>query len=251
MIGDLSNARGADPDQTFLAGRGAAASMGRRGLATAIGKVDGVVDMLNGIDNTISSPATVFQVEPGNRRPRRIHARRKLPSTPPRFSKASRRRRRSSRRTFAYTIRVRYPDGNRTLAGGDEQHAAEQRHRTHGDSGHVRHRDGAAGADRDSPRKSAARRRGDRAPGRTRLGQRRRGRAEGGKRSAPAGRDSRGVWRNLRRAAAIVSRSAAGAGAGDRAGIPGAAVRIPHAGCARLRFSPRRCFRPRACFLRC
>ena len=33
-------------------------------VADAIGKVDGVVDILNGIDNTISGPAVTFQVDP-------------------------------------------------------------------------------------------------------------------------------------------------------------------------------------------
>ncbi|MGA2260904.1 MAG: efflux RND transporter permease subunit [Acidobacteriota bacterium] len=33
-------------------------------VADAIGKIHGVVDILNGIDNTISGPATVFQVDP-------------------------------------------------------------------------------------------------------------------------------------------------------------------------------------------
>jgi multidrug efflux pump subunit AcrB len=33
-------------------------------VAEAIGKVDGVVDLLNGIDNTISGPAVTFQVDP-------------------------------------------------------------------------------------------------------------------------------------------------------------------------------------------
>jgi multidrug efflux pump subunit AcrB len=33
-------------------------------LADAIGKIDGVVDILNGIDNTISGPAVTFQVDP-------------------------------------------------------------------------------------------------------------------------------------------------------------------------------------------
>jgi Cu/Ag efflux pump CusA len=33
-------------------------------VADAIGKVKGVVDVLNGIDNTVSGPAVVFQVNP-------------------------------------------------------------------------------------------------------------------------------------------------------------------------------------------
>ena len=33
-------------------------------MATAISKVNGVVDVQNGIENTISGPATNFQVDP-------------------------------------------------------------------------------------------------------------------------------------------------------------------------------------------
>jgi CzcA family heavy metal efflux pump len=63
MIGDLSNAPepiqiklfGNDPDQlSQLAPR----------VGEAIGKIPGVVDVKNGIDNTISGPATVFQINP-------------------------------------------------------------------------------------------------------------------------------------------------------------------------------------------
>ncbi len=34
-------------------------------VADSIGKIKGVVDLLNGIDNTISGPAVTFQVNPG------------------------------------------------------------------------------------------------------------------------------------------------------------------------------------------
>src|SRR5882757_9441621 len=34
-------------------------------VAESIGKIKGVVDVLNGIDNTISGPAVTFQVNPG------------------------------------------------------------------------------------------------------------------------------------------------------------------------------------------
>jgi CzcA family heavy metal efflux pump len=63
MIGDLSNAPepiqikifGNDPDQlTQLAER----------VGETVGKIPGVVDVKNGIDNTLSGPATVFQVNP-------------------------------------------------------------------------------------------------------------------------------------------------------------------------------------------
>jgi multidrug efflux pump subunit AcrB len=63
MIGDLSNAPepiqikifGNDPDQLVqLAER----------VGETVGKIPGVVDVKNGIDNTLSGPATVFQVNP-------------------------------------------------------------------------------------------------------------------------------------------------------------------------------------------
>ncbi len=63
MIGDLSNAPQPiqinlfSPDQALLA------SVAPR-VADAIGKINGVVDIQNGIDNTISGPATNFQVDP-------------------------------------------------------------------------------------------------------------------------------------------------------------------------------------------
>src|SRR5438309_345858 len=63
MIGDLSNApepvqiKLFSPDPALL-------SKWAPQVADAIGKVKGVVDILNGIDNTISNPATMFQVNP-------------------------------------------------------------------------------------------------------------------------------------------------------------------------------------------
>jgi CzcA family heavy metal efflux pump len=65
MINDLSNAPEAiqiklySPDENLLA------QLGPR-LGDAIGKIDGVVDVENGIDNTVSGPATNFQVNPVN-----------------------------------------------------------------------------------------------------------------------------------------------------------------------------------------
>ncbi len=63
MIGDLSNApepvqiKLFSPDATLL-------SQIAPRVATEIAKVDGVVDIENGIDNTISGPATNFEVNP-------------------------------------------------------------------------------------------------------------------------------------------------------------------------------------------
>ncbi len=62
-IGDLSNAP--EPIQIKLFSPDAALldQIAPR-VATEIGKVDGVVDIENGIDNTISGPATNFEVNP-------------------------------------------------------------------------------------------------------------------------------------------------------------------------------------------
>jgi CzcA family heavy metal efflux pump len=63
MIGDLSNApepiqiKIFSPDQALLT------QLGPR-VGDAIGKIPGVVDVQNGIENTISGPATSFQVDP-------------------------------------------------------------------------------------------------------------------------------------------------------------------------------------------
>ena len=44
-------------------------------IGDGIKKIPGVVDVLNGIDNTISGPAMMFQVDPVRRRARRLHRR--------------------------------------------------------------------------------------------------------------------------------------------------------------------------------
>ena len=63
MIGDLSNSP--EPIQIKLFANDSALlqQLGPR-VATAIGKINGVVDVQNGVDNTISGPATSFQVDP-------------------------------------------------------------------------------------------------------------------------------------------------------------------------------------------
>ena len=63
MIGDLSNAP--EPIQIKLFSNDPAllAELGPR-IGDAIGKIGGVVDVQNGIDNTISGPATNFQIDP-------------------------------------------------------------------------------------------------------------------------------------------------------------------------------------------
>lgn len=63
MIGDLSN----EPEDVFIklfSNDGAQLREWAPKIADAIGKVPGIVDLRNGIDNTISGPATIFTVNP-------------------------------------------------------------------------------------------------------------------------------------------------------------------------------------------
>jgi multidrug efflux pump subunit AcrB len=62
-IGDLSNAPEPIQIKLFANDQSLLNELGPR-VAQEIGKVDGVVDVENGVDNTISGPATNFQVNP-------------------------------------------------------------------------------------------------------------------------------------------------------------------------------------------
>jgi CzcA family heavy metal efflux pump len=63
MIGDLSNAPEPIQIKIFSSDQNMLAQLGPR-IGDAISKIPGVVDVENGIDNTISGPATNFQVNP-------------------------------------------------------------------------------------------------------------------------------------------------------------------------------------------
>jgi CzcA family heavy metal efflux pump len=63
MIGDLSNAPEPIQIKVFANDPALLADTGPR-IGAAIGKIDGVVDVEDGIDNTISGPATNFQIDP-------------------------------------------------------------------------------------------------------------------------------------------------------------------------------------------
>jgi multidrug efflux pump subunit AcrB len=63
MIGDLSNAPEPIQIKIFANDPALLANLGPR-IADAISKIGGVVDVQNGIDNTISGPATNFQIDP-------------------------------------------------------------------------------------------------------------------------------------------------------------------------------------------
>jgi multidrug efflux pump subunit AcrB len=62
-IGDLSNAPEPIQIKLFAPDQALLNELGPR-VAAEIAKVDGVVDVENGIDNTVSGPATSFQVDP-------------------------------------------------------------------------------------------------------------------------------------------------------------------------------------------
>ena len=63
MIGDLSNSPEPIQIKIFSTDEALLQQLGPR-VADAIGKIQGVVDVQNGIENTISGPATSFQVDP-------------------------------------------------------------------------------------------------------------------------------------------------------------------------------------------
>ena len=63
MIGDLSNAPEPIQIKVFASDPALLADLGPR-IGDAISKIGGVVDIQNGIDNTISGPATNFQIDP-------------------------------------------------------------------------------------------------------------------------------------------------------------------------------------------
>ena len=112
MIGDLSNAPEPVQIKLFSPNPDELNKYAPQ-VADAIAKVPGVVDILNGIDNTISNPATVFQVNPtvsarAGFTPEEvaIDATAILEGEPAATPVIT--------NDIAYTIRVRYPDANRS-----------------------------------------------------------------------------------------------------------------------------------------
>ena len=112
MIGDLTSAPEPIAIKLFSQDPAILREWGPR-VGAAIKKIPGVVDVLNGIDNTISGPATVFQVDPavaarGGFTPQEIELdasaimQGELASTPVVVNDRS------------YTIRVRFPQNTRS-----------------------------------------------------------------------------------------------------------------------------------------
>jgi CzcA family heavy metal efflux pump len=112
MIGDLSNAPEPVQIKLFSANANDLATWAPQ-VADKISKVTGVVDILNGIDNTVSNPATVFQVNPtvaarAGFTPEEVAVDATAilegePAATPIITN-----------DIAYTIRVRYPNSNRS-----------------------------------------------------------------------------------------------------------------------------------------
>ena len=186
----------------------------------------------NGIENTISGPATLFKVDPvvaarAGFTPQEIELDASAilqgePATTPVVVNDR-----------AYTIRVRFPEQTRASVDAIRNTLLVSAHRQDRHARLAGHGRGDSRPDRNPAREPAAQRHGDGAPRRRRSRQRHRGGAAGDRRSAPAAGDPRRVRRRLRGAAEIVPGSAARAGPGRRAGLHGAAVRV-------RRTSPRR-----------
>ena len=112
MIGDLVGEREPIQIKLFSQNPGEAEQWAPK-VADAIGKIDGVVDVLNGVENTVSGPAITFQIDPA------VAARAGFtpeeiatdvaalvqgePATTPVISNDR-----------VYTVRVRFPQNNRT-----------------------------------------------------------------------------------------------------------------------------------------
>ena len=126
MIGDLTSAP--EPVQIKLFSPDAAAlQQWAPKVADAIHKIPGVVDVLNGIDNTISGPATTFQVDPSvaaraGFTPEEVATDASAiisgePTTAPVVSNDR-----------AYTVRVRFPRCEPRFTRSHSRYAADQQH---------------------------------------------------------------------------------------------------------------------------
>ena len=165
-------------------------------VADAIGKVPGVVDVLDGIENTISGPAVTFQVDSAvasraGFTPEEIADRCFCDSGRRARSDAcgAERSRLSDSRAFSC--------GKPLVARSHDQHAAGQLHRTNRHAGFAGDHLDRSGPNGNPSRKSAAAHRSDGAPGRSGPGAGRCRRAEGGQRSASAFHDPHRIRRRV------------------------------------------------------
>ena len=128
MIGDLTSAPEPVVIKLFAQDPDAARHSGPPSVGDAIKKIPGVVDVLNGIENTISGPATVFNVDPvvaarAGFSPQEVEldASAMLQGEPATAPVVVNDR--------SYTIRVRFPGDDAQDARFHPQHHADQRHR--------------------------------------------------------------------------------------------------------------------------
>ena len=126
MIGDLTSQPEPIVIKLFSQDGTTAANDTAPRVADAIGKIHGVVDVLNGIENTVSGPAVTFQVNPAVAARAGFTAEEVSYSMPPPCSKANRLPRPSFSTIAHITIRVRFPDRNPLFARQYEQHPARQ-----------------------------------------------------------------------------------------------------------------------------
>ena len=249
MIGDLTGAPQPVVVKLFSPDADLLATWAPR-VADALGRiyVNGkkpVVDIEDGIENTTSGPAVVFNVNPpaaakaGFTTDQIITAASALvdgePATTPVIINDR-----------PYTLRVRYPPANRASLEAMSNTLLVNSTGGTATLGSMATVTELPGPDRNPSRKSAARRGSHRAPGRLGPGQRRRRGAESRERLEIASVDPRGIRRHLQGAAEVVPRSHRGAVAGPGADFPGAAVRVPFASRRRWRFFLPRCFPPPA-----
>ena len=154
MIGDLSNSPEPIQIKLFSDDTNLLNQLGPK-VEDAIKKIPGVVDTQNGIDNTISGPATNFQVDPTlaarlGFTPQEVAEDATaildgLPAQDPMIVNGR-----------PYTVRVRLPDDDARLAGRDSEHGLQLGQRAHGDAGLAGGGDATAAAERDPAREPAA-----------------------------------------------------------------------------------------------
>ena len=163
MIGDLTSAPEPIVIKLFSEDPDRAARVGAEGRPTAIKKIQGVVDVQNGIDNTISGPASTFHVDPAvaaraGFTPQEVEldASAILQGEPAPTPVVVNGR--------AYTIRVRFPESHARLAGRHRNTLLVSSTGKTATLGSLATVIEDARPDRDPAREPAARRRCDRAP---------------------------------------------------------------------------------------
>ena len=225
MINDLSNSPEPIQIKLFSTDTALLHDLGPK-VQAAIATIPGVVDTQNGMDNTLSGPATTFQVDPAvaSRLGFTVQEIAEdatslldgLPTTDPVIVDGR-----------PYTVRVRMSDEHRASLDAIKNTVFNSATGHTATLGALAQITGAPAAERDPPREPAAGRAGQRQAGRLGPG-RRDGAGEGrGRQAAPAGERARGVRRHLPGAAEVLPRSGAGAGAGAGAGLRRAAGGVP------------------------